>query len=470
VVVVGLALLVGAVGLVASLRWSLERSVTDTAQLRAHDVAALAARGNLPKPLSFPGEEQGVVQVVAPDGTVVAASGNISGEPAIADFAVGPSGPVARTLRQTEDSDGERLRVVGLAATTPSGPVTIYAGQPLDTVDHSVNSAATALALGLPVLLGIVGVTAWTVVGRALRPVDLIRAEVAEIGETDLHRRAPDPGTQDEIGRLAVTMNAMLDRLERSAERQRRFVGDASHELRSPLAAMRAQLEANLLDPSSSDWVSTTIDLLADQARLEQLVGDLLLLARLDGHRALRRPTLVDVSAAVTRVVRSSGVTTVPVHVTCDESCIVAGHVEQLERMVRNLVDNAVRHTNSQVRVEVTRQGREVVVDVIDNGPGIRAEDRIRVFERFTRLDDARATDTGGSGLGLSIVQGLVNAHGGTVAFLDTQQGAHARLVLPATDVPGSDAARVVAASASLVSAAGAGTADHDGQVARHLR
>jgi signal transduction histidine kinase len=436
VVVVGLALAVGAVSLVASLRWSLERNVTDAARLRAHDVAALAARSGIPNPLSFPGDDKGMVQIVAPDGTVVASSSNMQGEPPIAQFPIGISGSAVRTLTSLSIGDGERFRVVGLSARTPSGPAVVYAAQSLDAVDHSVNTATTALAIGTPILVAIVGLTTWMVVGRALRPVESIRAEVAEIGDTDLHRRAPEPGTADEIGRLAVTMNAMLDRLEQAAERQRRFVADASHELRSPLASMRAQLEANLLDPSSSDWVATTIDVLDDQARLEQLVADLLLLARLDSRRSLRPPAVVDVSAAVNRAIRRYGVTRVPIDLQAMSKCLVLGHAEQIERLSRNLVDNALRHASTAVRVKVARVGTDVLIDVLDDGPGVAMDDRVRVFERFTRLDAARATDSGGSGLGLSIVERLVNAHGGRVAFLDSELGAHVRVTLPAVDHP----------------------------------
>jgi signal transduction histidine kinase len=278
------------------------------------------------------------------------------------------------------------------------------------------------------VLLGVIGVTTWLLVGRALHPVEAIRAEVADISAHDLGRRVPVPAVADEIGRLAGTMNQMLDRLQSSADRQRRFAADASHELQSPLASSRAHLEVALAHPDDAPWASVATDLLEENHRMERLVRDLLFLARgdegdLDAHR---RPVDLDdvVSFEVGRlrpgaevVIDASGV--VPAE--------VSGHADQLHRVVRNLLENAVDHARSRVTIELRGTGAEVELVVADDGPGVPVPDRDRVFDRFTRLDDARSRQTGGAGLGLAIAREVVEAHGGRVRVED---GPGARFVV----------------------------------------
>jgi signal transduction histidine kinase len=305
---------------------------------------------------------------------------------------------------------------------TPYGPATVTVGVPVDQVARTIEAVRQGLIFGLPLLVGLVALVAWRVVGRALRPVELIRAEAEAIGGSTLHRRVPEPATDDEIGRLADTMNAMLDRLDGSARRQRQFVADASHELRSPVAAIRTDLEVALSEGDGAAWPSVARAVLAEETRLETLLGDLLLLAADDESAVTVAGTTVDLTELAAqeadRTRRVPVALDAPPDAAGTEPPTVAGSRAQLERALTNLVDNAVRHADQQVRIsvaDVTDTGPWVQVGVDDDGPGIPVADRERVFDRFTRLDDGRARDEGGAGLGLAVVRSIATRHGGFV-------------------------------------------------------
>jgi signal transduction histidine kinase len=284
-----------------------------------------------------------------------------------------------------------------------------YAGVRIDPEGQAaVDSARTTLTAGVPAVALLIGVIAWFAVSRSLRPVEAIRAEVAEIGAHDLSRRVPAPRTGDEIARLAGTMNTMLARLDEAVARQSRFTSDASHELRTPLASMRTQLEVLLAHPDRLDWRAACENALLDVTRLQDLVADLVLLGRLD-HAEPGRLEPVALSEVVEAAVAGR-----EVDVEVTGTPVVRGHRSRLERLVRNLVDNAERHATSRVTVEVSVVDGQAVLAVSDDGPGIPEADRERVFDRFVRLDDGRARDEGGAGLGLAIVADIARAHGGT--------------------------------------------------------
>jgi signal transduction histidine kinase len=249
-----------------------------------------------------------------------------------------------------------------------------------------------------------------------------------------LHRRVPDPGSGDEVSRLARTMNAMLDRLEGASTRQRQFVSDASHELRSPVAAIRTQLEVALAEPDA-DWPVVARKALGEEARLETLVSDLLLLASTDEQRELRGAVDVDVAALAREEAARPRRLAVSVDGVIDGgACHVIGRPDQLTRVVANLLDNACRHAQTGVRVSVARDNGDVRLLVDDDGPGIPIEDRDRVFERFTRLDPSRVrSEQGSAGLGLALVRAVVERHQGTVRVDQTPNGgARLQVTLPA--------------------------------------
>ena len=290
----------------------------------------------------------------------------------------------------------------------------VRAAAPVDEVQASVDAVRRALWLGLPVLVALVGGLAWLFVGQALRPVEAMRSQAESITATTMHRRVPEPGTDDEIGRLARTLNAMLDRLEGSATRQRQFVSDASHELRSPVAAIRTDLEVAQREGDDADWPAVAAAVLAEEARLEALLADLLVLAAVDEAAPAGR-TPVDLAATVGEEAGRARRVPVTVRVTGGQGAVVAGSSTSLRRVAANLIDNAARHAESAVEVCVSTADGVVRFTVDDDGEGIPAVEHDRVFERFTRLDDGRARDQGGAGLGLAVVRSIVSQHGGRV-------------------------------------------------------
>lgn len=317
-------------------------------------------------------------------------------------------------------SDGDSfVAVARTAAEAGSGrELWVVAARSLTTVDATVATVVSLLAVALPLLLIVLGITIWFVVGRALRPVDLMRQQVDSVTASSLDRRIADPGTDDEVGRLAHTMNRMLQRLDDSRRSQNRFISDASHELKSPLASLRQYAEVARAHPDriSPDELSAAV--LDEGARLESLVQGMLVLARADERTLARPETLVDLDDIVfaeARRLRDS--TSLSIDSSAVSAAQLQGDAGLLAQLVRNLVDNAVRHATSSVALAVRSNEADgtVVLVVDDDGEGVPEEHRERVFERFVRLDEARARDGGGSGLGLAIVREIAAAHGGTV-------------------------------------------------------
>ncbi|MEU0170679.1 ATP-binding protein [Streptomyces iakyrus] len=307
----------------------------------------------------------------------------------------------------TIDGEAQDYRFAAVEVETHDrGHLKVYAGSPLAAEHGAVRTALTVMLIGFPLLLGVVAAVTWLVTRRALRPVEGIRREMAAITQSeDLARRVPEPDTHDEIARLASTTNETLAALETSVERQRRFVADASHELRSPIASLRTQLEVAAAHPELLDLDGAV----EDTVRLQRLAADLLLLARLD---AGERPSDAKVDLAGLAREEAEGRTGVTVDA---EPVEVAGSRGQLGRVLANLLDNAQRHARSAVTVDVRREGDRAVVGVADDGDGVPDGDRERIFERFVRLDAARSRDDGGAGLGLAIARDVAVRHGGTL-------------------------------------------------------
>ncbi|WP_411080874.1 sensor histidine kinase [Streptomyces sp. cmx-18-6] len=331
--------------------------------------------------------------------------------------------------------DGKRAdyRFAAVEATTPAGlTLTVHAGAPLAAEQEAVGTVRGAMLTGLPLLLAVVAGVTWLVTRRALRPVEGIRREMAAItASEDLARRVPEPDSRDEIARLARTTNETLTVLEASVERQRRFVADASHELRSPIASLRTQLEVAEAHPELLDLPGAV----ADTVRLQVLAADLLLLARLDAGEKPGAARL-EVGALVREEVSQRAGDRVPVTVEAAEGSAyeVSGSRGQLARVVGNLLDNAQRHAEGFVAVSVAAQAGGVRVEVRDDGAGVPEGERERIFERFVRLDDARSRDDGGAGLGLAIARDVAARHGGTLTVHRAPEGGAAfRLWLPRT-------------------------------------
>jgi signal transduction histidine kinase len=439
VVVVGLAMAVGALLLVTVLRGTLTREVRTAAQLRGQDVAELlASDGSGTRPLAVGEADELLIQVLDEQGRVANASPNAAGMAPVARLGPGESGVVEVPVDAPIEDDGAFL-AVATGADTPLGRRTVVVARSTEAVEETTAVVIQVLAIGLPLLLAVVALTTWIVVGRALAPVEAIRTEVDAISAAALHRRVPDPPADDEIGRLARTMNRMLARLEQAQARQRRLVSDASHELRSPVAAIRQHAEVALAHPGRTTAGELAETVLAEDLRLQRLAEDLLLLTRADEQSLALRRRPVDLDDLVfdeARRLRGAG------GLRIDTTAVSAGRVDgdaaALRRMVRNLADNAARHAGGRLAFSVAERDGTVLLAVDDDGPGIPVADRERVFERFVRLDGARSRDDGGSGLGLAIVAELAAVHGGTVAIASSSLGgARVEVTLPQ---PGSGA------------------------------
>lgn len=421
VAVVGVALLVGGVTLVVLLRGSLTDQVRTAAALRAADVAGVLESGTPAEDLAVDDEDDLLIQVIDQSGAVVTSSENIEGEPALADVRPGQS----REVGSAPISDEEQsFLLVAEQADTGTGPLTVLVGRSTELVTESTGLVITVLAGGLPLLLLLVGAISWRVVGRTLAPVDSIRREVEEISASELHRRVPAGATDDEVAQLAETMNRMLDRLESSHDRQRRFVSDASHELRSPVATIRQHAEVALAHPASTTTEELAEVVLAEDLRVQRLVEALLFLAHADENTLSvnRRPVDID-DLVFEEADRLRAVGDLRIDVAAVSAGRVGGDPGQLRRVIRNLADNALRHADSVIRLSLVDDGGHVVFTIEDDGCGIETRKQDHIFERFVRLDEARARDDGGSGLGLAIVAEIVTAHDGAVRASDSDLG-----------------------------------------------
>ncbi len=338
---------------------------------------------------------------------------------------------VAATPGYEDLESGRGLRT-SLHVQAEAGAIELVATSPLDPIDRSVDAVRSGLLVAFPLLVGTVALLAWILAGRALRPVESIRSEVEVITGSTLDRRVGVPGSGDEVARLARTMNAMLDRLEDSSTRQRRFVADASHELRSPVATIRTELEVAQRTATPTEWPAIADRLLAEEARLEAVIADLLLLASLDEGAPLPDAVAVDLAGEAQEEARrrTPDRDDVVIEVDAPAAALVRGSRMQLRRAMANLLDNAGRHARTTVRVSIHERGGRVRVLVDDDGPGIPDADKERVFERFVRLDEHRArAGVGGAGLGLSLVRRIAEHHQGT-ASVDVAPLGGARLVL----------------------------------------
>lgn len=443
--VVAVALAVAAVALVVLQRRQLVHGLASVAQQQGAEVAAQITEGGIGAvditAVSATAGERALVQVVNVDGTVAGASASVQGEGPVSSANPGAGEVVVQAVKSLPIGDGEPFVVVTTGVRTGGGVARVVTAQSLETVERSTSVVLTLLGVGYPLMLLVVGGTSYWLASRALAPVEAIRRRVGEVSAVDLDARVPVPASGDEIARLAETMNTMLARLQKSASSQRRFVADASHELRSPLATIRAATEVANSHPEALDWPAAAATVLAETDRLERLVGDLLLLARADEHGLAMRMEEVDLDDIVTEEaarLRHGGLHHVVVDV---RSVRVRGDAQHLIRAVRNLTDNASRHARTTIELHLHIKDGTAWVDVVDDGPGIPMAERDRVFERFVRLDASRERESGGTGLGLAIARQIARAHGGdlTVVYGNPGRGSRLRLTLPVprpTDQP----------------------------------
>jgi signal transduction histidine kinase len=393
-------------------------SVDAAAQREANTLAGLVESGQLPDPLPAPADEPVLAQIVGPDGAVVSSTQSAGRVPIVpaAELTALHSGQAFTTERSSLGS--APLRVVVQRVATDNGVVTVVAAVPYGEVRDVLSESLLVLIVAVPVALAAAGIATWLAVRSSLRPVDAMSAAAIAHGDTTAAPRLPVPDSDDEIARLAVALNGMLDQLHEASEAQRAFVADAAHELRSPVASIQTQLDVALSIPTSkAQWGQVAASVRTDVGRLAELVEDLLLLARLDAA-APQRIERVDIR-------RLLDVPGEPLWVDADRST--------LRRAYDNIVANANRHAHAKVTVECALHDQLVVVTVDDDGDGVPEADREHVFERWVRLDEGRTRDQGGAGLGLPLARSIVRSHGGEVTIGESPLGgARVTLTIPA--------------------------------------
>lgn len=408
-VVVAVALLIGAFSFYGVLSASIHGSTERAAEQRLDE---LSERAGGPGGKGIDALDDEILQLLGPDGAVRAASEEARDK-------LGSTPLPVDDDPQTTTVDGDTVLVV---SEDVDGDQTLVLAVSMDDDAETLATVATLLAIAVPLLLLLVAVTTWLVVGRALRPVERIREEVDGITAERLHQRVPVPETGDEIAALATTMNGMLDRLDAAATAQRRFVSDASHELRSPLATIRQHAELAQAHPDVTS-IGELAEVVSEEGlRLQGIVESLLLLARLDEGASTHHEAvdLDDIALAEVRRLRAAGI---DVDGSGIHAARVHGDPRLLGQLVRNLADNAVRHRRGRVAIGVTPSDGDVFVTVEDDGAGVPADERERIFERFVRLDEARSRDAGGSGLGLAIANGIAASARGSLTVDDSRWG-----------------------------------------------
>jgi len=417
--------------IVLTTRAALLDNFDEVGEVRAEQVAELARMDVLPNRIVLADDIEVAVQVVR-DGEVISATDNAPDE---GFFPLGLRHPgdddVVTVDKLPVDDDGP-FRVTALGTRTPRGDATVFVAVDAEGVNDVLGAVVRQGTIGLSLLLVALAVALWFLVGRTVAPLEAIRRRAEVITGQRLDQRVPVPLARDEIRRLARTLNDMLERLENSARRQDRFVADAAHELRTPLASIRTRVETALVRADPGADRQLLLDVLGETVRLSSLVDQLLMLARSDAGLPVAALRPVDLEDVVGDAVSSLLPGTVQVRIRELASLQVLGDAGALEQVCRNLLDNAVRHADSTVDVSLTADGDHAVLVVDDDGAGIPEEARREVFRRFVRLEGARDRSTGGAGLGLAIVAEIVRAHSGTVEVGESpMHGARFSMRLP---------------------------------------
>ncbi|SNT58076.1 Signal transduction histidine kinase [Actinomadura meyerae] len=425
--VVALLLVVGVVLFYQVVQYTVYQGLRDRAGTVVADLTTLVRTTDPRGFLVVDDPDFTLLQVVSEEGGVLAASESMRGR--------GPLDlPVSRVPGRPEFTTvdlGDRGSVyfVSERVRTPAGDRIVYAGAPIIELTRYRGLFMALLALSVVVATVAVGWVVSLSVRRALRPVRVMSAELREITGGEPDRRVSVPSPDDEVSELAESVNVTLNRLAEVMVRQRAFVADVSHELRSPLTGLRAQLEVALEHPEGEDWPAVARAALRDADRLQGIVSDLLIMAKL-GSGVQIETERTDLGELVRDEARSRS-RRVPVELDIAEGVMVRAAPHHLVRVLTNLLDNADRHARSRVRVTVAADGPDAVMEVRDDGAGIAPEDRERVFRRFQRLSEGRARDAAGTGLGLTISRDIARAHGGTLVAADSDEGARFVLRIP---------------------------------------
>ena len=431
------ALVITALAVSGLLRRSIDSNTEDLLTSRVAAVSELAGSGDLGSVLESTGREVGQVQVVDANGVIVSRTSGLADS---TRFDVVPAPPVGATVVGTveggriDNDPSEQYRLIARTVATAQGPLTVYAVTSLDPAADAQQYLQSRLLVALPLLALFTGAVIFWVVGQALKPVEQMRRQVEQISADDRGARVHAPERSNELLRLGGTLNGLLTRLESAADQQREFAANASHELRSPLSAMRTDLEVGLAYPARTDWERTATDALIEIDRLERLALELRSLTTAGHGRDGGASVSCDMNEVVRREVerRSNDMLRIE---TQESPLVVALTADSVVQITRNLLDNAERHAATSVSVSVARSDDGYAELAVGNdGPAVGRDDRERIFRPFTRLDEARSLDEGGAGLGLAIVRAIVTSAGGSIVADDPDVGVRFVVRLPCQD------------------------------------
>lgn len=441
--VVGSVLALAGALLIVATRSTLYQSVETTATARAADVAAQLETGTAFTQVPL---VRGISVQIVTDGTVSASTPDIEGQQPFVDVTL-DSG-TTRTIRiqaldaadnqgdSSEDGDEGPFLVAATGIRVGGRPAVVLAAAPLAAVDDATHTLIPLLALGVPAITLLVALIVSRLTRRAFRPVDDMARQADTISYSDLHRRVPEPEPNDEIHRLAVVLNRMLNRLDTSAVRQRQFTADASHELKSPVATLLTMAEVAEANPRGFRVEELATDVAGQARRLTALVDDLVTLAQSDENGLHLHREWFNLAEVVAGELATEAATGISVDTDHVEPVRGYGDRRRIAQVVRNLLDNATHHAATTIRIETSAVG-DAIIRIADDGPGVPPADRERIFDRFVRLDEDRSRRSGGTGLGLAVVRSIVDAHHGTITVEDDAQlgGAVVTVTLPFPDL-----------------------------------
>lgn len=381
---------------------------------------------DLPREVPLTGRETGVVQILSEDSKVLASTPTLGSVAVLNVFAAPPSKPEHRTAPLALDGPtADPWRIAGQRVGTGGRFVYIYTATNLRSVENTIDRLRATLLVGIPLLVAVFGAISWFTARSSLAPVERLSETVDAMENLDELHQLPEIDGHDELARLVRTTNALLIRASEARQRERRFAADASHELRTPITTARLHLEIAVANPTEKNLLQSVQETLVEVARLEILSRDLLELTRLDSERVMKNAVTLNVSELIATELETRR----KLHpefryeLHAPEYAPARAVSSLVTRVIRNLLDNAERHTETNIEVRVTSGPAEVTTRVHNNGHAIAFADRVRVFEPFTRLDESRNRNDGGSGLGLAIVADIVQAHGGRVAVVDDPRG-----------------------------------------------
>jgi signal transduction histidine kinase len=428
--ILGIALLAGGLAFRNALRTQQRNEISEAARQRVSTLVQTVESGTIPTRLPSARDSPLFAQVVNPAGKVVGSTTNVDDMLVMVNLK--SWNPTTTLTSGTGEVDKAKCLVFVRGVKTATGQYTVIVASPLRASEQTMQTLMNQLVAITPAVVALSALLFWLLARRALRPVETLRSEVDSVSATELHRRVSAPAANDEVGRLARTMNSLLGRLEESSVRQTRFVSDASHELRSPLAGIRTKMEVALRNPDRTDWPALARSVLNDSSRMERLTTNLLFLAK-----SANAPVVpfadVDLDDLVLEEVATLRMrSSIAFSTTGVSGGRVYGDADQLRRVVINLLDNAARYAQSSVACVVKMTETGVQLDIADDGPGIPVDQRDRIFERFARVDEDRSRERGGAGLGLAIVADILRTHMASVAVIAAEpHGAIMRVRFP---------------------------------------